>query len=431
MDPSTLTRMPHAASGPLPPLPELDPDGRWREQILESLATTVYGRTPDGGRVESVTLVSEETVERPSTSSGTGERPSTGSGTGTGSNAALGIRTEWAMVLAGPHGRRVVSLLVHRPANVDRAPVLLGLNFRGNHTTTLDEGVSITTGQLVEVRSQGSDEDAVVIGYDLLPPEERGSQAAQWPYERILARGWAVATLHCSELEADAVGHAAAGVRGMFTADPAAPWGTLGAWAWGLSRAREALSEVPGIDPGRVVAIGHSRMGKAALWAVAQDPSFAGCVSIQSGCGGAALSRGKVGEHVDRITRVFPHWFTPGLAMYGTNETALPIDQHHLLAAIAPRRLHVTSAVDDLWADPRSEFLATVEATPAYASLGATGTAPQGWSYGQDPITAAVDQPPTEISRVVGGTLSYHVRPGGHVVTEEDWDLAMGALADL
>lgn len=241
----------------------------------------------------------------------------------------------------------------------------------------------------------------------------RAEKSGFWPAETLVARRYGIASLHVGELAPDDNAKFREGVIRLFegTAEGPRPpdaWAGLAAWAWGASRALDYFETDRRVDAKRVALVGHSRGGKAALWAGAEDERFAMMVSNESGEGGAALSRRNFGETVARITESFPRWFAANYRTFAGREPSLPVDQHMLLALIAPRALYVTSADEDLWSDPRGEFLSLVHASPVYAL----------W---REPSFAADEMPPLD-RPLVRGRRAYHVRSGVHDLTLFDWE---------
>lgn len=300
-------------------------------------------------------------------------------------------------------------VLVYLPRGVPRvslaAPCFLGLNFRGNQAQHADPGIH-------PARRWIPNDPRAGISDNRPTEASRGSMARRWPVEMMLGRGYGMVTAYAGDTFPDRpdgrAASALASLAGPGTAAlPADEPGAIATWAWHLSRILDWLATLPEIDEARVAVVGHSRLGKAALWAGARDERFAMVVSNESGCGGAALSRRNYGESVQRITSVFPHWFCPAFATYAGRETELPCDQHTLLALVAPRPLYVASALDDRWADPRGEFLAAVAAEPAWTLHGRRGLGTAEWP--------APDTP-------VGHTIGYHVRSGPHDLVAYDWE---------
>ncbi|MDB5085960.1 MAG: hypothetical protein JWN30_2846 [Bacilli bacterium] len=250
-----------------------------------------------------------------------------------------------------------------------------------------------------------------IRGSEKADPEQNTSSES-WPAEIIVSKGYAAAIFQVSDLDPDNDDGFQNGVHGIFdsTAEPrpANAWATMSAWAWGASRVMDYLETDSDIDAKRVAVVGHSRGGKAALWAGAADERFAMVVSNNSGCSGAALARGKIGEKLANINTRFPHWFNGNYKQYNDKEDELPIDQHMLLGLVAPRLLYVTSASEDSWADPESEFLSVMLAEPIFHLFEAQGL--------------GVQQFPQPDSPLHGDKIGYHLRTGKHNLVSYDWE---------
>lgn len=299
-----------------------------------------------------------------------------------------------------------VDVLLYLPQVERPVPVFLNLNFKGNQAEHADPGIHITRAWLPNDAENGIIENRATEA-------SRAVHARRWPVEAMLARGYGMATACHGDIFPDRPDGRADSVlaalgRPVDDSKLAADEpGAIAAWAWGLSRILDWLVRQPEIDATRVIVVGHSRAGKAALWAGACDERFAMVVSNESGCGGASLARRRCGESVADITRRFPHWFCPAFATYAGREAELPTDQHVLLAMTAPRPLYVASAIEDRWADPRGEFLAAVAAETVWKLFGLEGLGTAEWP--------PIDTP------VGGGRIGYHVRSGKHDLLEYDW----------
>ena len=288
-----------------------------------------------------------------------------------------------------------MDLLLYVPTGVKKpVPAFLGLNFTGNQAVHADEGI-----HLGQIWVKGVAQEAT--------EKSRGSGTQQWQAEKLISRGYALATVYYGDIEPDFDGGMQYGVRSLFAEPGAGDWGALGAWAFGLSRALDYLDADPDVDAHRVAMMGHSRLGKAAVWAGAQDQRFSMVISNCSGTGGVSLFHRNYGETIEHLNVAFPHWFCRNFRQYSGHADKLPVDQHELIALSAPRPFYIGTAVDDQGADPHGGFLAAKAATPVYEMFGKTG------------ITAA-EMPP--VNQAIMNDIGFHIRSGKHDVTAFDWD---------
>ncbi|MFC7622841.1 acetylxylan esterase [Microlunatus sp. GCM10028923] len=360
--------------------------------VREHFADRVYGRPPAGATVRPSWSVLEE-----------------------GAAPEGATRRQLRLHLTAPNGDQVrLTLLVHLPtgARPDAAvPAFCGMNFRGNHACTDDPAV-------IDPTTDPEAGDPLRRADEASPPD-RGEQSHRWPFGLVAERGWASVTWCYLQLGPDDPELFETGPHLLFSnhrlteRDPG-EWGAIGIWAWTMSRVLDALTAgmVPEIDATRVIAHGHSRLGKTAIWAGVEDQRFAAVISNDSGCLGAALTR-EVGETPAALAERFPHWVAPDFAtvlprwraVFDGADPDLP-DQPDLLALIAPRPLYVASASEDAWADPEAEFLAWQRASAAWPG----GAAATAGAFPGPGDRRAPDVP-----------LGYHLREGGHDVFPFEW----------
>ena len=332
-----------------------------RKEILELFRTHIYGRAPVG-RPEDLRLKVAEST--------------------TTAMSGMATRKQVEIHFSGPGGDGKINLILFVPKNVTKpVPGFVLICHRS------PENIDPT----------------------------RNIKRPYWPAEDIVKRGYMAAAFLASDLDPDHFDGFNNGVHGIFDPNdvprPDDAWGTIAAWAWGASRTMDYFESDSEIDETRIGVIGHSRGGKAALWCGAEDERFSLVISNDSGCTGAALARRKKGETIKNINGDFPHWFCENYKKFNDREDHLPVDQHMLIALMAPRGVYVASATEDAWADPEGEFLSCVHAEPVYALHGLTG-------LGTDQMPPA-DQP------IHKGHIGYHLRRGNHDLTAYDWSCYM------
>ena len=241
----------------------------------------------------------------------------------------------------------------------------------------------------------------------------------QFPYqetalfkEKLFANGYALARFYYPEICADDNNDFSGGIHAVIREPDGVrkpnTWGAVASWAWAASRVMDIVETIPGIDSSRAAIVGHSRTGKAALWCAASDRRFKMVCSNETGCSGAAITRGKQGEHLKGLCENFPCWLCDACADIADDEDALAFDQHWLLGLAAPAALYVTSAAGDLWSGPEGEFLGAKYAAEVYALYGKKGIELEAF-----PEPGTVDQ---------SGDIGYHLRTGEHALNAFDWD---------
>ncbi len=357
-------------------------ENKRRPELLDFFTQNIYGEVPGKLTIHSANVIEQS------------------------SNAFNGkaIRKQVELTFKKNDRKLSYTILMYLPKGVEKAPVFLGYNFYGNHTVVNDVNVIISEAWVRDNPSFG-------IVHNQLTEQSRGVRTNRWAVEKILDAGFGFATIYYGEVDPDKDDYSDGIQSLLYIDDQSKPadneWGSIAAWSWGLSRALDYFEQDEDVDATRVVVFGHSRLGKTSLWAGAKDQRFAGVISNDSGCGGAALSKRQFGETIFRINRSFPHWFSGNFKNYNNSELSMPVDQHELIALIAPRPVYIASAEEDLWADPRGEYLSAYYATPVYELYGKTG------------IT---EKEMPDINWPILNVVAYHIRSGKHDVTEFDWE---------
>ncbi|TLU96476.1 glucuronyl esterase domain-containing protein [Dyadobacter sediminis] len=359
--------------------------GEWkqrRKEILQILTTQMYGTSP--GRPEKMRFDVFDTDK----------------------NALNGKATRKQITVHMQEKGKEASfdLLMYIPNKAKQpVPAIIGLNFLGNHAIHNDPGIKLTnvwveSSKMFPCAVNGKATEAC-----------RGKNAAQWPLDSMMDAGFALVTLYREEIASDRKEEMfQTGVHTLFPElqNREDNFSTMAAWAWALSRGMDYLETDKDIDAKNVAVFGFSRLGKAALWAGATDERFAMVLSNESGAGGGKQFRRGTGENIRRLCTVFPHWFAKSFSRYMDKDQQLPFDQHFVLALIAPRPVYLATAQGDVNSDPEGEFETAKASDAVYKFLGTKGF--------PGTVFPALNQS-------VYAQVGFHIRPGGHDVTNFDW----------
>jgi hypothetical protein len=331
----------------------------------------------------------------------------------TGALEGKATLTEATLRFSPPEAVAIHLLVLTPNQRTKAAPVVLAINYFGNHTLLRDKKVRLADNWMPE-RGDG-------VVSNRATEASRGSWAEIWRIEDVIDRGYALATFYNGDVDPDTPEER--GIQKYFKHDnPADDCGSIGAWAWGLQRAVDYLVSAPEIDPHRIIVTGHSRMGKAALLAAAFDERIALAIPHQAGCGGSAPSRARIAigkpyntidtaktrppETVFDINDKFPHWFNARFKEFNAEPERLPFDQNCLVALCAPRPVLFTNGRADIWINPAGQFEVLRAAAPVYRLLGAGDFTAE---------TLPAD------GGLIDGALGYYLRAGDHSLLKEDW----------
>ena len=309
------------------------------------------------------------------------------------------IRRQVTVYFSADRNGPKMDLLIYLPAGAKkRVPLLLNLGFMANSSVVDDPGVK--PGEI-----WGKEKKRV--------PAPKGSNFGRLTVQPLLAKGIGVATVYYGDIDPDFAGGVQLGVRRLYlkpgqTEPEPGEWGSIAAWAWGISRAVDYFETDKGVDAKRVGIMGISRLGKTVLWAGAHDERIAAVIASCSGEGGAALSRRNYGELVKHLNLRFGYQLCANYQKWGDHPDQMPMDAHMLVALMAPRPVLLQTGDKDFWSDPKGEFLSAVAASPVFKLFGKEGV-------GTDQMPAA--------GQYLPGIPAYYMHAGGHGTVPSDWEV--------
>ncbi|SPE27169.1 putative acetyl xylan esterase [Candidatus Sulfotelmatomonas gaucii] len=318
------------------------------------------------------------------------------------------IRKQVTISFSKDPGWPQLHLLIYLPANAHKpVPMFFSFNFSPIQCAVDDPG--ITPKEVWDPRTNTK----------VMPPQGR-CFFGRIPVDKFLDAGIGVATYYYGEIDPDSLNEFPYGIRAKYLKPGQAErapddWGSIAAWAWGMSRAEDYFETDPAIDAKRVAIHGVSRLGKTVMWAGAHDQRFAAVIASCSGEGGAALSHRDYGETIAHLTAPtrYPYQFAENYAHWGGFPDKAPMDANLLIALIASRPLLLQTGNADYWSDPKGEFLAEVAAGPVYKLLG------------KDPLDTDVwPEPKVPILH----DLAYYMHEGPHGMVPTDWDIYLEFL---
>lgn len=317
---------------------------------------------------------------------------------GTPALGGKAIRKQVRIYFSREPGWPAIDVLIYLPAAAKKpVPMFLSISFGANSNAAKDPGILARTVWDVKKMTPGKNERI---------PAPTTPSFAPINIDALLDAGFGVATFYYGDVDPDSANGFAEGIRSHYSED----WGSVAAWAWGMSHVQDYFETDSSVDAKRVAIHGVSRLGKAVMWAGASDTRFAAVIASCSGEGGAALSHRDYGETIAHLMAPsrYPYWFTKNYAQFAGYPDKAPMDAHLLIALIAPRPLLLQTGSTDYWSDPKGEFLAAVAAGPVYQLLGKDALDTTTWPAAQQPILH---------------DLAYSMHDGGHGIVAWDWPI--------